>query len=138
MTVLGMIIGPRGYDREFCSSHPPPPFLSIQMYSNSDTMSEEISGEVENTSATATSDPSTSDPSTEDSPSHLPTDLLPLSPKRPRIAHLEKSAVNTDVADMVKRRNALTDEDKYQFYCNHFSPDIDFKFPREKSRSFQH
>ena len=43
-----------------------------------------------------------------------------------------------DVAVVAKRRSTLTETEKYNFYCNHFSPGVDFKFPREHSRSFQH
>ena len=78
-------------------------------------------------------------------PSDLPlsSDSLAPSPKQSRIEQEsepepEVSAVNTDVADVAKRGSVLTDREKNNFYCNHFSPDIDFKFPREKSRGFQH
>ena len=45
---------------------------------------------------------------------------------------------NIDVADVVKQRGSMSDSEKYNFYCNHFSPDDDFKFPPVKSRSFRH
>ena len=48
------------------------------------------------------------------------------------------SVVNIDVADLAKKRSSLTESKKYNFYCNHFTPDIDCKFPREGSRSFLH
>ena len=32
----------------------------------------------------------------------------------------------------------LTDKDKYDIYCHHFTPEVDFKFPKEKSQSFKH
>ena len=67
----------------------------------------------------------------------LSTDSLPPSPKQPRIEP-EVSAVNVDVADLAKRRSSLTESEKYDFYCNHFTPDADYKFPREGSRSFLH
>ena len=56
----------------------------------------------------------------------------PLS-KQPRI---EASVVNLDVADLARRRSSLTDSEKYDFYCDHFIPDINYKFPREGSRGF--
>ena len=66
----------------------------------------------------------------------LSTDSLPPSPKQPRIEP-EVSAFNVDVADLAKR-SSLTENEKYDFYCNHFTPDADYKFPREGSRSFLH
>ena len=30
----------------------------------------------------------------------------------------------------------MTESEKYNFYCHHFTPDIDYKFPREGGRSF--
>ena len=56
----------------------------------------------------------------------------PLS-KQPRI---EASVVNLDVAHLARRRSSLTDSEKYDFYCDHFIPDIDYKFPREGGRGF--
>ena len=32
----------------------------------------------------------------------------------------------------------MTEREKYHFYCHHFMPDLDYKFPKDKSRSFQH
>ena len=56
---------------------------------------------------------------------------LPL-PKQPHI----KASVVVDVADLAGR-SSLSDSEKYDFYCNHFTPDIDYKFPRsEGGRSF--
>ena len=68
------------------------------------------------------------------------------SPKQPCIEQRQNpeepvvtaSGFNTDVADIAKRRNSLTEQEKYNFYCNHFIPEPDFKFPKDKSRSFQH
>ncbi len=37
---------------------------------------------------------------------------------------------------MAKKRNSLTERDKYSFYCNRFTPDINYKFPRDGSRGF--
>ena len=45
------------------------------------------------------------------------------------------SVVNIDVADLA-RRSSLTESEKYNFYCNHFTPDIDYKFTCESSHSF--
>ena len=42
---------------------------------------------------------------------------------------------NIDVADVVKQRGSMSDSEKYNFYCNHFSPDDD---PPVKSHSFRH
>ena len=39
-----------------------------------------------------------------------------------------------DVADLAKRSSS-TD---YDFYCNHFTPNADYKLPREGSRRFLH
>ena len=32
----------------------------------------------------------------------------------------------------------MTDSEKYNFYCNHFTPTVNYKFPREGGRSFLH
>ena len=32
----------------------------------------------------------------------------------------------------------MTEHEKYNFYCYHFTPDIDYKFPRESGRGFLH
>ena len=114
---------------------------NICVHTNGDTGNP--SSQILSSSDVATSDlplslsESDSDPSVLDLPSYS----LPPSPNQPLIeqeSEPEVSAVNTDVADMAKRRSTLTEREKYNFYCNHFSPDIDFKFPREKSHSFRH
>ena len=67
------------------------------------------------------------------------TDSLPASPKQPRIEQEpEVSAVNIDVAYLARRRSSLTEHEKYNFYCYHFTPDIDYKFPREGGGGFLH
>ena len=43
-----------------------------------------------------------------------------------------------DVAYLAKRRSYLTEHEKYNFYCCHFTTDIDYKFPHEGSRGFLH
>ena len=66
---------------------------------------------------------------------------LPPSPKQPCNEPEESTVVTgviVDVADLAKRRNALTDSEKYNFYCNHFTPTVNYKFPREGGRSFLH
>ena len=75
-----------------------------------------------------------------DSDLNLPSsDSLPPSPKQPRNEQEhEVSAAYTDVADLAKRRISLMESEKYNFYCNHFTPDIDYKFPCEGGRSFLH
>ena len=60
-------------------------------------------------------------------------DFQPPLSKQPRT---EVSVVNLDVADLARRRNSLTDSEKYDFYCDHFIPDIDYKFPHEGGRGF--
>ena len=45
---------------------------------------------------------------------------------------------NTDIAEIAKQRQSLNEREKYNFYCHHFTPDLDNKFPKDKSRSFQH
>jgi hypothetical protein len=42
----------------------------------------------------------------------LSTDSLPPSPKQPRIDPEVSMVVNVDVADLAKRRNALTESEK--------------------------
>ena len=64
-------------------------------------------------------------------------DPIPPPPKQPRTDQGLVSTLN-DVADVAMKRSILTETEKYHFYCNHFTPGIDFKFPREHSRSFQH
>ena len=67
-----------------------------------------------------------------DSESDQSTGSLPPSPKQPRIEQEpEVSVVNIDVAYLAKRRSSLTEHEKYNFYCYHFTPDIDDKFPHE-------
>ena len=67
------------------------------------------------------------------------TDSLPPSPKQPRIEQEpEVLVVNIDVAYLAKRRSSLTENEKYNFYCYHFTPDIDYKFPCEGGRGFLH
>ena len=64
---------------------------------------------------------------------------LPPSPKQPRIEPEESTVVtgvNVDVAVLAKKRNALIDSEKYNFYCNHFTPTVNYKFPCEGGRSF--
>ena len=82
-----------------------------------------------------------STPSPELCPSDSHSDLSDLgSPvlKQPRIEREpEASAANIDVADVVKRRGSLSESEKYDFYCNHYTPDDDFKFPPVKSCSFR-
>ena len=94
-------------------------------------------------SDTSDSGPTTSVPLL-DSESEPPCDPLPPPPKQPRT---DQGALNDDqepvlalynVADVAKRRSTLTEAEKYNFYCNHFYPGVDFKFPREHSRSFQY
>ena len=60
------------------------------------------------------------------------------SPKQPRTEQESEATVTEDVAEVVKRRATLTESEKYNFYYNHYTPGADFKFPREKSRSFRH
>ena len=61
---------------------------------------------------------------------------LPPSPKQPHIEP-EKltvvTGVNVDVADLA---NALTNSEKYKFYCNHFTPTVNYKFPPEHGHNF--
>ena len=74
-----------------------------------------------------------------DSESDQSTDSLPPSPKQPRIKQEpEVSVVNIDVAYLAKRRSSLTEHEKYNFYCYHLTPDIDYKFPYEGGRGFLH
>ena len=74
-----------------------------------------------------------------DSESDQSTDSLPPSPKQSRIEQEpEVSVVNIDVAYLVKRRSSLTECEKYNFYCYHFTPDIDYNFPHEGGRGFLH
>ena len=47
------------------------------------------------------------------------------------------SLVNIDLAYLAKRRGSLTEHEKYNFYCYHFSPDIDYKFTHEGGCGFQ-
>ena len=66
---------------------------------------------------------------------------LPPSPKQPHIEPEESTVVtgvNVYIADLAKRRNALTDSEKYNFCCNHFTPFVNYKFPREGGCSFLH
>ena len=42
------------------------------------------------------------------------------SPEEPVVT---ASGFNTDVADIPKRWNSLTEQEKYNFYCNHFIPE---------------
>ena len=64
-----------------------------------------------------------------DSESDQSTDSLPTSPKQPCIEQEpEVLVVNIDVAYLAKRRSSLTEHEKYNFYCYHFTPDIDYKF----------
>ena len=61
-----------------------------------------------------------------DSESDQSTDSLPPSPKQPRIEQEpEVSVVNIRVAHLAKRRSSLTEHEKYNFYCYHFTPNID-------------
>ena len=71
------------------------------------------------------------------SESEPPCDPIPPPPKQPRTDQGLVSTLN-NVADVAMKRSILTETKKYHFYCNHFTPGIDFKFPREHSRSFQH
>ena len=92
---------------------------------------------------TATSTPTSSLLPGSDSDIDLSTESfdLPASPKQPRIEPDESTVVtgvNVDVADLAKRRNALTDSEKYNFYCNHFTPTVNYRFPREGGCSFLH
>ena len=48
------------------------------------------------------------------------------------------SVVSKDIAGLAKRRSSLTEHEKYHFYCNKFTPDIDYKFPQKEGRSFQY
>ena len=74
-----------------------------------------------------------------DSESDQSTDSLPPSPKQPHIEQEpEVSLVNIDVAYLVKRRSSLSKHEKYNFYCYHFTPDINYKFPCEGGRGFLH
>ena len=67
------------------------------------------------------------------------SDSLPSSPKQPHIEQVpEVSVVNIVVAYLAKRRSSLTEHEKYNFYCYHFTPDIDYKFPHEGGCGFLH
>ena len=46
--------------------------------------------------------------------------------------------INIDVTYSAKRRSSLTKHERYNFYCYHFTPDIDYKFPGEGGRGFLH
>ena len=72
-----------------------------------------------------------SDSNSDQSDIEVSIDSLSLLPKQPHIEPAE-SIANIDVADLAKRRRCLTESEKY----NHFTPDIDYKFPRERGRSF--
>lgn len=89
----------------------------------------------------ATSVPTSSLLPGSDSDLDLSTDSLPPSPKQPCIEPEESTVVtgvSIDVADLAKRRNAWTDSEKYNFYCNQFTPTVDYKFPREGVHRFLH
>ena len=86
------------------------------------------------TTTTVTQDPLLDNPSDLDCSS----DSLPPPPKQPRIKEpdQEVSVINIDVADVAKRRSTLNDRQKYNFFCNHFSPALEYKFPRKESQAF--
>ena len=66
----------------------------------------------------------------------------PPSPKRLCTGDSDKSELvigfNTDIAEISKQRRSLNEREKYSFDCHHFTPELDYKFPKDKSRSFQH
>ena len=108
---------------------------NICMYTYSNTVPESPSPSTSEVKNTATS--SIVSLFQSDSVSDQSTDSLPPSPKQPRIEQ-EVSVVNVDVAYLAKRRSSLTEHEKYNFYYYHFTPDIDYKFPREGGRGFLH
>ena len=44
-------------------------------------------------------------------------------------------AVAEDIAEVAKRRSTLTEREKYNFFYHHYTPDVDFKFPRESQEA---
>ena len=60
-----------------------------------------------------------------DSESDHSSDFLPPSPKQPRIEWVPEVSVVRDVAYLAKRKRSLTEREKYNFYCYHFTSDID-------------
>ena len=58
----------------------------------------------------------------------LSNDSLLPTLKQPHIEQQpELSVVNIEVADLA-RRSSLTEHEKYNFFSNHFTSDIDYKF----------
>ena len=110
---------------------------NICMYTYSNTVPESPSPSTSEVETTATS--SIISLFQSDSESDQSTDSLPPSPKQPRIEQEPAvSVVNIGEAYLAKRRGSLTKHEKYNFYCYHFSLDIDYKFPREGDRGFLH
>ena len=107
------------------------------MYTYSNTVPESPSPSTSEVETTATS--SIISLFQSDLESNQSTDSLPLTPKQPRIKQEpEVSIVNIDVAYLAKTRSSLTDHENYNFYCYHFTPDIDYMSPREGCRGFLH
>ena len=101
---------------------------NICMYTYSNTVPESPSPSTSEVETTATS--SIISLFQSDSESDQSTDSLPPSPKQLHIEY-EPEVVNINVAYLAKtRRSSLTKHEKYNCYCYHFTPDIDYKFPR--------
>ena len=110
---------------------------NICMYTYSNTVPQPPSSSTSEVETTSTS--SIISLFQSDSESDQSTDSLPPSPKQPRIEQEpEVSVVNTDVPYLAKGRSSLTEHEKYNFYCYHFTPDIDDKFPRQGGHGFLH
>ena len=105
---------------------------NILMYTYNDTVLESPSPSTSETETTATSCTIHlfhSDLKSDQRDLKLPTDSLLPSLKQPHIEQQpEVSVVNIEVADLA-RRSSLTEHEKYNFFCNHFTSDIDDKFP---------
>ncbi len=82
-----------------------------------------------NSSSTTSSTSDQSDLDSDGDPD-FSSDIVPPSPKQPCVEPEDISPFSIDVADVAERRSVLTETEKYDFYINHASPGLYYKFPR--------